>query len=229
MKVYLVGGAVRDELLGISGADRDWVVVGATPQDLLNMGYQAVGKDFPVFLHPQTKEEYALARTERKIAKGYHGFEVHASPDVTLEEDLSRRDLTINAMARDADLDQDLRGHGIGVLIAGLAGGLVGYTSVSRSIALVKAGARTRFAGFAAGLMVLAVSLKGALIVEIVPTPILGGLLLWLLRLLPAAEWPLPSAPQLRQLLLVVALVCPADPAAAAQPGMAMAMPIHSQ
>ena len=101
MKVYLVGGAVRDELLGISGADRDWVVVGATPQDLLNMGYQAVGKDFPVFLHPQTKEEYALARTERKIAKGYHGFEVHASPDVTLEEDLSRRDLTINAIAKD--------------------------------------------------------------------------------------------------------------------------------
>ncbi|MSQ56125.1 MAG: multifunctional CCA addition/repair protein [Limnohabitans sp.] len=101
MKIYLVGGAVRDELLGISGADRDWVVVGATPQDLLNMGYQAVGKGFPVFLHPQTKEEYALARTERKIAKGYHGFEVHASPDVTLEEDLSRRDLTINAIAKD--------------------------------------------------------------------------------------------------------------------------------
>ena len=99
MKVYLVGGAVRDELLGISGADRDWVVVGATPQDLLNMGYQAVGKDFPVFLHPSSREEYALARTERKTAPGYKGFVVHASPEVTLEEDLARRDLTINAMA----------------------------------------------------------------------------------------------------------------------------------
>jgi tRNA nucleotidyltransferase (CCA-adding enzyme) len=101
MKVYLVGGSVRDELLGMSGGDRDWVVVGATPHDMLDAGYVPVGKDFPVFLHPDTKEEYALARTERKTAPGYHGFQFHAEPSVTLEQDLARRDLTINAMARD--------------------------------------------------------------------------------------------------------------------------------
>ncbi len=103
MKVYLVGGAVRDELLGRPVGERDWVVVGATPQAMLDAGYRQVGKDFPVFLHPQTGEEYALARTERKVARGYHGFELRFSPDVTLEEDLRRRDLTVNAMARDAD------------------------------------------------------------------------------------------------------------------------------
>ncbi len=103
MQIYLVGGAVRDKLLGLEPRDRDWVVVGATPQQMLDLGYQPVGKDFPVFLHPQTKEEYALARTERKTAPGYHGFSFHADPDVTLEEDLKRRDLTINAMAEDGD------------------------------------------------------------------------------------------------------------------------------
>ncbi len=103
MQIYLVGGAVRDKLLGIDPRDRDWVVVGATPQALLELGFTPVGKDFPVFLHPETKEEYALARTERKTAPGYHGFAFHAAPDVTLEEDLRRRDLTINAMAEDAD------------------------------------------------------------------------------------------------------------------------------
>ena len=101
MKVYAVGGAVRDELLGLPVQDRDYVVVGATPQDMVELGYRPVGKDFPVFLHPETHEEYALARTERKTGRGYHGFEVHAAPDVTLEQDLERRDLTINAMARD--------------------------------------------------------------------------------------------------------------------------------
>ncbi len=101
MKVYLVGGAVRDSLLNIAVQDRDYVVVGATPADMLQQGYQQVGKDFPVFLHPKTNQEYALARTERKSGKGYKGFEVHASPDVTLEEDLKRRDITINAIAQD--------------------------------------------------------------------------------------------------------------------------------
>jgi tRNA nucleotidyltransferase (CCA-adding enzyme) len=101
MKTYLVGGAVRDALMGLAGSDRDWVVVGGTPEALVAQGYQPVGKDFPVFLHPETHEEYALARTERKTARGYHGFAVHASPDVTLEEDLARRDLTINAIAQD--------------------------------------------------------------------------------------------------------------------------------
>ena len=100
---YLVGGAVRDDLLGIADSDRDWVVVGATPQAMLDAGFTPVGKDFPVFLHPATKEEYALARTERKSGTGYKGFTVFATPDVTLEEDLQRRDLTINAIARDAD------------------------------------------------------------------------------------------------------------------------------
>ncbi len=102
MKIYIVGGAVRDELMGRPGVDRDHVVVGATVEDLLAQGFQPVGSDFPVFLHPQTREEYALARTERKTAPGYHGFTFHAAPEVTLEEDLARRDLTINAMAREA-------------------------------------------------------------------------------------------------------------------------------
>ncbi len=102
MKIYCVGGAVRDELLGLPVKDRDYVVVGATPEEMLQQGFKPVGKDFPVFLHPRTHEEYALARTERKTARGYHGFEFHAAPDVTLEQDLERRDLTINAMAKDA-------------------------------------------------------------------------------------------------------------------------------
>ncbi|MCB1675231.1 MAG: multifunctional CCA addition/repair protein, partial [Halioglobus sp.] len=100
MEVYLVGGAVRDELLGCPVTERDWVVVGAQPEDLLRLGYQQVGRDFPVFLHPQTREEYALARTERKRGHGYTGFALHCDSSVTLEEDLQRRDLTINAMAR---------------------------------------------------------------------------------------------------------------------------------
>ncbi len=99
MKTYLVGGAVRDALMGLPVQDRDWVVVGATPQELLNLGYLPVGRDFPVFLHPVSKDEYALARTERNTAPGYRGFVVHAAPDVTLEEDLARRDLTINSIA----------------------------------------------------------------------------------------------------------------------------------
>lgn len=103
MDIYLVGGAVRDKLLGVPVKERDWVVVGATPEDMVRLGYRPVGKDFPVFLHPETHEEYALARTERKTAPGYKGFVVHASPDVTLEEDLKRRDLTINAMAEAPD------------------------------------------------------------------------------------------------------------------------------
>lgn len=103
MQIYLVGGAVRDALLGGEAYDRDWVVVGATPQEMLEKGYQQVGKDFPVFLDPKNKEEFALARTERKAGVGYHGFEVFADPSVTLEEDLIRRDLTINAMAQDED------------------------------------------------------------------------------------------------------------------------------
>lgn len=100
MKIYLVGGAVRDSLLGLPVTEKDWVVVGATPEDLLAQGYQQVGKDFPVFLHPVSHDEYALARTERKSGKGYTGFVCHAAPDVTLEQDLLRRDLTINAIAR---------------------------------------------------------------------------------------------------------------------------------
>ena len=123
MKVYAVGGAVRDELLGLAVADRDHVVVGGTPEEMVRLGYKPVGKDFPVFLHPQTREEYALARTERKVARGYKGFLIHAAPDVTLEQDLERRDLTINAMARDeagrlvdpfggaADLERGLLRH----------------------------------------------------------------------------------------------------------------------
>jgi len=103
MQVYLVGGAVRDELLGRAVTERDWVVVGATPEEMLRSGYRAVGREFPVFLHPETKEEYALARLERKTAPGYRGFAIEFSPEVSLEQDLQRRDLTINAMARAAD------------------------------------------------------------------------------------------------------------------------------
>ena len=103
MKIYMVGGAVRDRLLGRPVNDRDWVVVGATPEQMAEQGYLPVGRDFPVFLHPQTREEYALARTERKSGRGYRGFVVQASPGVTLEEDLARRDLTINAIAAPAD------------------------------------------------------------------------------------------------------------------------------
>lgn len=103
MKVYLVGGAVRDERLGIPVAEQDWCVVGSTPDALVDLGYRPVGKDFPVFLHPKSGEEYALARTERKTGAGYHGFKIHADPDVTIEDDLQRRDLTINAIAVDED------------------------------------------------------------------------------------------------------------------------------
>lgn len=103
MKIHLVGGAIRDALLGLEVKDRDWVVVGASSQAMLDKGYQPIGKDFPVFLDPKSFEEYALARTERKTAKGYHGFAFYADEDVTLEQDLSRRDLTVNAMAQDAD------------------------------------------------------------------------------------------------------------------------------
>ena len=102
MQIYSVGGAVRDELLGLPVQDRDYVVVGATPEDMVRLGFKPVGKDFPVFLHPVTHEEHALARTERKTAKGYKGFQVYAAPEVTLEQDLARRDLTINAIAKDA-------------------------------------------------------------------------------------------------------------------------------
>ncbi len=103
MRIYRVGGSVRDELMGLPAGDRDWVVVGATPGDMLAAGFTPVGRDFPVFLHPETHEEYALARTERKTAPGYRGFVFHADASVTLEEDLARRDLTINAIARAAD------------------------------------------------------------------------------------------------------------------------------
>jgi len=103
MKTYVVGGAVRDELLGLPVQDRDHVVVGSTPEEMVRLGYQPVGRDFPVFLHPVTHEEYALARTERNTARGYRGFTIYAAPDVTLEDDLVRRDLTINAMAREED------------------------------------------------------------------------------------------------------------------------------
>jgi tRNA nucleotidyltransferase (CCA-adding enzyme) len=103
MKIYLVGGAVRDQLLGYPVKERDWLVVGSTPQEMLALGYKPVGKDFPVFLHPTTHEEYALARTERKTGPGYKGFAFYAAPDVTLAEDLQRRDLTINAIAQDSE------------------------------------------------------------------------------------------------------------------------------
>ena len=103
MKIYLVGGAVRDKILGIPVKDRDYLVVGSTPEEMVELGYKPIGKNFPVFLHPKTNEEYALARTEKKIGKGYHGFEFYTSPTVTLEEDLMRRDITINAIAEDDD------------------------------------------------------------------------------------------------------------------------------
>ncbi len=102
IQYYLVGGAVRDRLLGRPIKDRDWVVTGATPADMQALHFRPVGKDFPVFLHPTTHEEYALARTERKTARGYHGFEFHTDPSTTLIEDLQRRDLTINALAETA-------------------------------------------------------------------------------------------------------------------------------
>ena len=111
MKVYLVGGAVRDEQLGLPVTERDWCVVGATPAEMREAGYRQVGKDFPVFLHPDSGEEYALARTERKTAAGYHGFEFHTDPGVTIEDDLGRRDLTINAIAKD-DSGQLVDPHG---------------------------------------------------------------------------------------------------------------------
>src|SRR5574343_1767151 len=103
MNIYLVGGAVGERLLDYPVLERDWLVVGAPPEMMLARGFRPVGKDFPVFLHPQTHEEYALARTERKTAPGYHGFTFHAAPEVTLEADLARRDLTINALARADD------------------------------------------------------------------------------------------------------------------------------
>jgi tRNA nucleotidyltransferase (CCA-adding enzyme) len=120
MKTYQVGGAVRDRLLGVPHGDRDWVVVGATPEQLLAQGYTPVGKDFPVFLHPQTREEHALARTERKSAPGYRGFVVHADPTVTLEDDLRRRDLTINAIAQNDDGSLIDPYHGAADLQAGV-------------------------------------------------------------------------------------------------------------
>src|SRR5574340_398715 len=103
MQIYSVGGAVRDELLGLPVQDRDYVVVGSTPEEMVRLGYRPVGKDFPVFLHPRSQEQYALARTERKISRGYKGFEIYTSPQVTLQEDLARRDLTINSIAKDQE------------------------------------------------------------------------------------------------------------------------------
>ena len=103
MEIYLVGGAVRDTLLGITVKEKDWVVVGATKEDLIELGYKQIGSDFPVFLHPETKEEYALARTERKSGTGHKGFSFDTQPNVNLQEDLRRRDLTINAMAQSED------------------------------------------------------------------------------------------------------------------------------
>lgn len=120
MEIYCVGGAVRDALLNLPVQDHDYVVVGATPEQMVAQGYRPVGKDFPVFLHPKTQEEYALARTERKTAKGYKGFQVYAAPDVTLEQDLARRDLTINAIARDAAGKLIDPYHGIADLEAGI-------------------------------------------------------------------------------------------------------------
>ena len=117
MQIYLVGGAVRDALLGLPVTDHDWVVVGATPDTLIAQGFLPVGKDFPVFLHPRSREEYALARTERKTGPGYHGFAVHAAPDVTLEEDLARRDLTVNAMAVRADATDPTHWEQAGALV----------------------------------------------------------------------------------------------------------------
>ena len=120
MKIYAVGGAVRDRLLGLPVADQDYVVVGATPEQMARLGYRPVGRDFPVFLHPQTHEEYALARTERKTARGYRGFEIYAAPEVTLEQDLARRDLTVNAIARDQQGNIIDPFHGVDDLKAGI-------------------------------------------------------------------------------------------------------------
>ncbi len=120
MKIYAVGGAVRDSLLGRDVADQDYVVVGATPEQMERLGYRPVGKDFPVFLHPQTHQEYALARTERKTARGYKGFDVYAAPEVTLEQDLARRDITINAIARDQQGNIIDPFHGVADLKAGI-------------------------------------------------------------------------------------------------------------
>ncbi|MES1981043.1 MAG: multifunctional CCA addition/repair protein [Pseudomonadota bacterium] len=120
MQIYCVGGAVRDRLLGLPVQDHDWVVIGATPEEMTERGYRPVGKDFPVFLHPDTHEEYALARTERKIARGYTGFAVHAAPDVTLEQDLQRRDFTLNAIAQDAEGNLIDPYHGVADLRAGI-------------------------------------------------------------------------------------------------------------
>lgn len=103
MKTYLVGGSVRDEILGLPVTDHDYVVVGSSPDEMVRQGYRPVGKDFPVFLHPESQEQYALARTERKVSRGYKGFEIYTSPEVTLQEDLARRDLTVNAIAKDQD------------------------------------------------------------------------------------------------------------------------------
>lgn len=119
-KIYCVGGAVRDRLLGLPVQDHDWVVVGSTPEAMVGQGFQPVGRDFPVFLHPKTHEEYALARTERKVARGYKGFEVYSAPDVTLEEDLLRRDFTVNAIAQDQDGNLIDPYHGIDDLRAGV-------------------------------------------------------------------------------------------------------------
>jgi tRNA nucleotidyltransferase (CCA-adding enzyme) len=116
MQIYLVGGAVRDALMGLPVKDRDYVVVGATPEELVALGYTPVGKDFPVFLHPDTKQEYALARTERKTARGYHGFSFYADADVSLEMDLVRRDLTINAIALDDHMAMTLAENSINSL-----------------------------------------------------------------------------------------------------------------
>jgi tRNA nucleotidyltransferase (CCA-adding enzyme) len=121
MKTYLVGGAVCDRLLGLPPGDRDWVVVGETPASMLAAGFRPVGRDFPVFLHPDTGEEHALARTERKSGRGYRGFVVHADPSVTLEQDLERRDFTLNAIAEDAggNLVDPFGGHAfLGVELA---------------------------------------------------------------------------------------------------------------
>ena len=120
LKIYCVGGAVRDQLLGLTVQDHDWVVVGSTPEDMAARGFMPVGKDFPVFLHPDTHEEYALARTERKTARGYQGFAVYAAPDVTLEQDLLRRDFTINAIAQDAEGNLIDPHNGIADLRAGI-------------------------------------------------------------------------------------------------------------
>src|SRR5690625_74224 len=139
MRTYLVGGAVRDKLLGRTAFDRDYVVVGARPEELTALGYQPVGRDFPVFLHPDSGEEYALARTERKSGHGYHGFVLHAEPSVTLEEDLVRRDLTINAMAEDEHGRlgdpfggrDDLRSRGLRHVWAAVAAGPVRLLGVA--------------------------------------------------------------------------------------------------